>query len=217
QGGRYAYRNQPGIAHWNLACLAQTLVPLLHEDGEQAVALAQEAVDTFAPQFQQAHNRGMARKLGLGELTDEDTTLVEELFQIMAEQRCDFTLTFRRLADLAEPAGTATDTSAKDVSRVYELPDALLPWLARWRARLALDPADAAQRQAAMYAANPVFIPRNHLVAQAIEAAQDRGDYQPFNELVDVLADPWTFDEQLARYATPPAPEQVVRQTFCGT
>ncbi|MCB1678266.1 MAG: YdiU family protein [Halioglobus sp.] len=212
QGGRYAYRNQPGIAHWNLACLAQTLIPLLHEDGAQALALAQEAVDTFPAQFQQAHNRGMARKLGLGELTGQDTALVEDLFQIMAEQRCDFTLTFRRLADLSH-----SGAAANDIRAVHELPDALLPWLARWRVRLAADPADTASRQADMYAASPVFIPRNHLVAQAIDAAQDRCDYAPFNELVDVLARPWSYDPKLARYARPPAPGEVVRQTFCGT
>jgi len=212
-GGRYAYRNQPGIAHWNLSCLAQTLLPLLHDDKEQALALAQEAIDAFPHQFLQAHTRGMAHKLGLAEITADDTALVEDLFQLMAEHKLDFTLTFRRLADLADKA------NLKDggVGKLFEIPEALLPWLARWQMRLAEDTMSNSDRQASMYAANPAFIPRNHLVEEAIEAATKNGDFAPFQQLVDVLAQPYQYRDDLARYATPPEPHQVIRQTFCGT
>jgi uncharacterized protein YdiU (UPF0061 family) len=213
-GGRYAYRNQPAIAHWNLACLAQALIPVLHPDNEQAVAVAQQAVDTFPHQYQQAHTRGMAGKLGLSEITTADTELVEDLFQLMAEHKCDFTLTFRRLADLADKA--RADISG-GVGELFEIPDALLPWLAGWHNRLEQDPMEAAGRQASMYRANPVFIARNHLVQEAIAAATADDDFGPFNQLVDVLAQPHDYKAELARYATPPKPEQVVRQTFCGT
>jgi uncharacterized protein YdiU (UPF0061 family) len=103
------------------------------------------------------------------------------------------------------------------VAALFDLPPAFTPWLERWRARLAADPVDASSRQALMYVANPVFIPRNHLVEEALQAATAQHDFAPFNQLVDVLAQPFAYQPELARYATPPRPEQVVRQTFCGT
>ena len=212
-GGRYAYRNQPGIAHWNLSCLAQTLLPLLHDDRERALALAQEAIDAFPHQFLAAHTRGMAHKLGLVEITADDTTLVEDLLQLMAEHQLDYTLAFRRLADLADEA----TLESGGVSELFKIPDALLPWLARWQGRVAEDTMNSSERQACMYAANPAFIPRNHLVEEAIEAATKNGDFAPFQQLVDVLAQPYQYRDDLARYATPPEPHQVIRQTFCGT
>jgi uncharacterized protein YdiU (UPF0061 family) len=210
-GGRYAYRNQPGIAHWNLACLAQCLLPLLHDDKEQAVTLAQGEVDRFPDLFLEAHTRGMARKLGLAELGEEDTELVEELFSTMNEHHLDFTLTFRRLADLADERGEA------QVGELFEIPDALLPWLAEWRARLQRETTEPAQRQAGMYRANPVFIPRNHLVEEAIGAATRDDELAPFNSLMAVLQEPFDYRPGHRRFATPPRPEQEVRQTFCGT
>jgi uncharacterized protein YdiU (UPF0061 family) len=212
-GGRYAYRNQPSIAHWNLSCLAQSLLPLLGEDQETAVALAQKAIDAFPVQFLDAHTEGMAAKLGLAHLGEDDTALVEDLWQLMAEHKLDFTLAFRRLADLADESGDA----AQAVSELFEFPDALQPWLERWRMRLDKDAMPGAERQALMYRANPVFIPRNHLVEAAIAAATDENDLSVFHQLVDVLAEPHVYRTELAHFATPPRPEQVVRQTFCGT
>jgi uncharacterized protein YdiU (UPF0061 family) len=211
--GRYAYRNQPGIAHWNLAVLAQALLPVLHADQEQAVALAQVAVDAFPEQFLEAHSSGMARKLGLGAIGEADSTLAEDFLQLMADKKCDFTLAFRRLADHAGENASGEGS----VGELFEFPDAFLPWLARWRKRLAEEPTSPAQRQASMYAANPVFIPRNHLVEETLQAATEQGDYEPFNTLVDVLTQPFSFNRELIRFATPPRPEQEVRQTFCGT
>lgn len=212
--GRYAYGNQPGIAHWNLAALAQALLPILHDDQEQAVALAQGVVDTFPHRFASAHRAGLARKLGVAELRETDQSLADELFDTMAQYQLDFTLTFRRLADLA---GAGEDDGDGTVAQLFEVPDPLLPWLARWRERLAQEASSAAERQALMYVANPVFIPRNHLVEEALAAASDERDLGPFNALVDVLAQPFSYDARFARFATPPRPEQVVRQTFCGT
>jgi len=213
QGGRYAYRNQPGIAHWNLACLAQSLLPLLHDEQDEAVAIAQTAVDRFPELFVQAHTEGMAAKLGLAEITGDDTALVEDLFQLMADHQLDFTLTFRRLADLADESSPGQAT----VKELFEIPDALLPWLARWRERQQRESNEPTDRQSRMYAANPAFIPRNHRVQEAIAAASDDGDFQPFHALHAALAMPYQYDPSLARYATPPRPEQEVRQTFCGT
>ena len=168
--GRYAYGNQPGIAHWNLAALAQALLPILHDDQEQAVALAQGVVDTFPHRFASAHRAGLARKLGVAELRETDQSLADELFDTMAQYQLDFTLTFRRLADLA---GAGEDDGDGTVAQLFEVPDPLLPWLARWRERLAQEASSAAERQALMYVANPIFIPRNHLVEEALVAASD--------------------------------------------
>ncbi len=210
-GGRYAYRNQPGIAHWNLSCLANALLPILHEEQEQAIAMAQEAINAFPGQFLEANAEGTARKLGLQALGEDDVPLVEELWQLMAEHGLDFTLSFRRLADLAgdETSGTVAD--------LFEFPAESQPWLERWRARLAREPGTAEERQAMMYAANPAFIPRNHLVEAAISEATEGGDFSLFHQLVDVLDKPHRYNPELARFATPPQPEEVVRQTFCGT
>ena len=210
RAGRYAYRNQPGIAHWNLACLAQALLPVLHPEQDQAVALAQETVDTFPDEFLKAHSAGMAQKLGLSTITAADTGLVEDLFQLLADHSSDFTLAFRRLADLAAE-------SPAPVSQLFEFPDSFAPWLAHWRDRLGADTLSPERRQAMMYSANPAFIPRNHLVQEAIHAAEVDGNLQPFKDLHQVLENPTHYDAGKSRYAMPPRPEQEVRQTFCGT
>ena len=211
-GGRYAYRNQPGIAHWNLSCLANSLIPILHNDREQAIALAQSALDGFPDLFLEANAQGTARKLGLHTIDAGDVPLVDDLWQLMAEQRLDFTLTFRRLADLADE----TNRSGT-VAELFEFPDVLQPWLDRWRERVAQESTSAADRQAKMYDANPVFIPRNHLVEAAIAAATDTGDFGVFHQLVDLLETPTPYASELRYFATPPRPDEIVRQTFCGT
>ena len=210
--GRYAYRNQPGIAHWNLACLARALLPVLDGDGERAAELAQAAIDDFPERFMAAHARGMAHKFGLSEVTEQDATLVENFFSLLAEHQSDFTLAFRRLADLSDESGAACP-----VTEQFAFPDAFTGWLERWGSRLSQDSMAPAERQSAMYVANPVFIPRNHLVEAAIRAAEDAGDYDPFHRLVERTTNPCVYDPADALYARPPRAEQVVRQTFCGT
>ncbi len=210
-GGRYAYGNQPGIAHWNLAMLAQALLPLLDDDPEQAVALAQTAVDLFPEKFVAAWRTGMGRKLGIAALTEADDEFAQDLLTLMQEQHADFTLTFRRLAEIAGDAPPAVSVAA-----LFDFDDAWEGWLQRWRQRLAQDNGDAALRQRQMLSANPALTPRNHRV-QAALAAADRGDYTLFDALHEVLSRP--FDPVAADidYAAPPRPKEVVRQTFCGT
>lgn len=209
QGGRYAYRNQPAIAQWNLACLAQALIPLLHEDKDEAVALAQAAVDAFPEKFLAHQERCLADKLGLADIGEDDKALVDELFELMDAVGADFTLAFRRLYELA--GGDAGIGELFDFSGVFDA------WLARWQARLANDTLSTPERLARMRLANPVFIPRNHLVEEAIRAAEDNGDLQPFHDLVERTARPFDVEPGALRYATPPRPEQVVERTFCGT
>lgn len=212
-GGRYAYRNQPHIAHWNLSMLAQALLPLLADDEEKARASGQAAIDAFPDLFQAAWQRRMLDKLGLDHGTANADALIQDLLNLMQEQKADFTLTFRHLADLINPE----TASGGGVSVIFELPDSFDPWLQRWQQSLGNDPQNANIRQDNMYAVNPAFIARNHLVEEAIEAATRRKDFEPFNSLVDVLSQPGRFDNKKTPYATPPRPEQVVSQTFCGT
>lgn len=211
-GGRYAYGNQPPVAHWNLSVLTQTLLAFLDNDEDKALASGQAAIDAFPGLYQAAFLNNMLKKLGLIEKAD-DAVLIQDLLKLMHENQTDFTLTFRYLSDLVKP-GTA---SGGGVSSLIELPEVFAPWLERWQQRLGLEPMHAAERQQAMYAVNPVYIPRNHLVEEAISAAEKNQDFEPFNSLVDILANPFEFNRVNTRYASPPRPEQVVRQTFCGT
>jgi len=212
-GGRYAYRNQPHIAHWNLGMLAQSLLPLLDDDEEKAVASGQAAVDTFPGLHMAAYHKHMREKLGLAQQEADDEILIRDLLALMSEHKTDFTLTFRHLSDLVDPHGATQG----GIGEIFELSTGFDSWLDRWSQRLLSEPRDNSERQIAMYAANPVFIPRNHLVEEAIDAAVLKQDFEPFHTLVEILAKPFEFDEALARYALPPRPEQIVRQTFCGT
>jgi uncharacterized protein YdiU (UPF0061 family) len=212
-GGRYAYRNQPPIAHWNLSMLAQALLPLLDGDQEKALASGQAAIDAFPDLYMSAYQIGMRKKLGLTQNGADDAVFMQDLLTLMQEEKTDFTLTFRRLSELADPEMV----SGGGVSSIFELPETFAPWLDRWRKRLASEPSDASGLQSGMYAVNPAYIARNHLVAEAIDAAVNQQDFEPFHTLVDVLAQPFEFNDAQTHYAIPPRPEQVVRQTFCGT
>ena len=216
-GKRYAYKNQPVIAQWNLSWFAQSLLPLLCEDftseaeQKKAIEIAQPILDGFNDLYQDAWNLGMHSKLGLGVVSLASAQLIESLLAEMATHQVDYTLTFRHLADLAGPG----NNTAAQVS--FRLPESFAPLLAQWRGLLAQEGAEARARQQAMYAVNPAYIPRNHLVDQAIKAAEREGDIAPFHRLVNRLAQPFDYttgDEDLAR---PPESHEVVNQTFCGT
>jgi uncharacterized protein YdiU (UPF0061 family) len=206
-GGRYAYANQPRIAHWNLARFGETLLPLLADDTDAAIAIANEALGAFQPRFTQALVAGMRRKLGLSREEEGDAGLAQGLLDAMKAGEADFTLVFRRL----DPE---SDAAARPL---FKSPEAYDTWALRWRERLAREPQDAAARRAAMRSVNPVYIPRNHRVEAALAAAVEHGDYAPFEELLEVLAQPFEEQARFADYAEPPQPEQRVCQTFCGT
>jgi len=207
--GRYAYANQPPIAQWNLARLAETLLPLLapHETG--AVAEAEAALASYAPLFNAAYVAAFRRKLGLSEEKADDLALIQDLLALMAEGRADFTVTFRLLTD------AIADASAE--ARLRELlVDKFDAWAHRWRARLASEKASPAEQRALMRASNPAYIPRNHLVEEMIQAALT-GNFSPFERLLTVLSNPHDEQPGAERFAAPPRPEEIVQQTFCGT
>jgi uncharacterized protein YdiU (UPF0061 family) len=210
--GRYAYGNQPRIARWNLARLAEALLPLLAKDKDAALKEAHAAIDTFAARFESAYAAGLRRKLGLRRSLPDDLSLGQDLLERMADNGADFTLTFRGLCEaVGGPAGDAV------VQKLFADPSAFDAWAARWRRRLGEEGAEAGDRITLMRSANPAFIPRNHLVEEAIAAAQTQADYSRFATLLAVLSRPYDDQPGLAGYADPPRPEQVVRQTFCGT
>ncbi len=210
--GRYAYGNQPAIAQWNLARLAETLLPLLHSDPDQAVALATEVVNGFPARYQHHWRAGLRRKLGLLTELPDDDALVRDWLDLLQAQRADFTLAHRRLVDVAR-AGDAT--ALRDLFTDPAAPDA---WLARWQARAASDAAAREVRAEQMRLANPLYIPRNHQVEAALAAAVEQGDQGPFERLLAVLQQPFDARPGLGAYEQPaPADAMAGYRTFCGT
>jgi len=198
QFGRYAYANQPQIAAWNLAQLASCLLPLIGE-GEEAIEIATEAMNAFVPTFQEAWLARMGAKIGLTTPHADDRALIESLLSRMAVEGADFTRTFRGLI-----TGKARDE--------FTDPAAFDTWAPDWQARIAGE----ADPKAVMAAANPVRIPRNHRIEQAIVAAVD-DDFAPFERLHRALASPYEPDADLADLEAAPWPEEIVSRTFCGT
>ncbi|MGY4800264.1 protein adenylyltransferase SelO [Teichococcus aerofrigidensis] len=215
-GGRYAYGNQPRAMHWNLARLAEALLPLLDEEEEAAIASAQEALAGFGPAFEAAYLAGLRRKTGLLSARRDDAETMQALLDLMAAQQADFTLAFRALADTAG-ADAAGAGGEEAFLALFAEREPATAWLARWRSRLAQEPLSPASRAGAMRAANPAFIPRNHRVEAALGAAIWQRDLGPFETLLGVLSRP--FDDQPEHRALmlPPQPEERVERTFCGT
>ena len=219
QQGRYAYGNQPFIARWNLARLAESLLPLVVADGmdpDQAIAEATVAIDAFPVRYQAALLRGQREKLGLSVASVEedaaDTALVDEWLGLLHVQGVDFTLAWRRLADAAEGRD-------EPLEALFPGPASLREWLARWRERCAREgDAAAASRAGRMRRANPWIIPRNQRVEEALEAASTRDDLQPFERLLAAVRNPFEELPVHAPYAEPaPAAVTARYQTFCGT
>lgn len=210
RNGRYAYDNQPTIGRWNLIQLAQVLIPLLDKDTEKARELAQKSINKYMILLMKSYQNDMTLKLGICNAIPDDIKLIKDLLDVMAEDKMDYTLTFRYLSDLAG------DDARNGVDDLVTLSEKFSFWLERWQKRLLLDAQTSIQRQARMYAKNPVFIPRNHLIEEAIQAAED-GNLNPFHQLVDIFTHPFEYKVELKKYALAPRPEQVVKETFCGT
>ncbi|RZV99853.1 MAG: YdiU family protein, partial [Rhodobacteraceae bacterium] len=196
--GRYAYARQPDVAMWNLAQLASALLPLIGE-----VEPAQAAVDRFPEAFQAAWLKVFRAKIGLMTEAEDDAELIQGLLQVMTDERADFTNAFRAL-------GTP---GARDE---FTWREAFDDWEKDWRERLAAEDATPEERIEAMRAVNPALIPRTHRIEQAIQAAVG-GDYAPFERLSEALATPYAEPGKFSDLARPPAEDEIVPQTFCGT
>ncbi|SDD82812.1 Uncharacterized conserved protein YdiU, UPF0061 family [Paenibacillus sp. UNCCL117] len=203
--GRYAYGNQPRIATWNLARLAEALLPLLDEEEGQAIRLAEDELANFAELYRRHWLAGMRAKLGLFGEEPEDEALVAELLGMMEQGHADYTDTFRALT-LGAPADTALSGS-EEFAR----------WLERWQARRSRQPESEADADRLMRSSNPAVIPRNHRVEAALEAAVEQGDYSVLERLLVALSDPFAYSPEQAEYAALPAPSPRPYRTYCGT
>jgi uncharacterized protein YdiU (UPF0061 family) len=202
-GGRYAWGNQPGIGLWNVTRLAETLLPLLDEDLGEAEKLAKGILSAYPARFESQFGARFRAKLGLP--PEAAIEILHECLELLAAHEADFTLFFRRLTLVAG----GEDSQA--LSAMFSGSDAFAGWLARWRRE-----ADSAGHLGDMRAANPILIPRNHRVEQAIRAAY-AGEFAPFHRLVNALAAPYAEQAEYADLEAPPRPEEVVHETFCGT
>ena len=209
EGGRYAFGNQPNICRWNMLQLASALAEIIAEKGEEEIERVNALLGDFASRYLDAWIAAMRQKLGLFTEEAADFELVNALFAAMEGQDVDYTLFFRRLADVPSSGDSG-------VAGLFNDGQALEPWLARWKDRIARDEASAEQRREAMNAVNPLYIPRNHKVEEALEAAEN-GDMAPFVKLLDVVTHPYAERDGLDDYAMP-APDDFGRYvTFCGT
>ncbi len=203
-GGRYAYGNQPAIATWNLARLGETLLPLLDADADAAVGIATERLSRFPERFQHRWLAGMCAKLGIAADAPDADDVVRDLLGLMQRQRCDYTSTLRSLSSVVR----GVPNTARDQ---FDDPPEFDAWIERWLPLVQPDAADE------MDAANPVVIPRNHLVEAALTAATD-GDLAPLHALLDAVRTPFTARPGFERYAEPaPADFADGFRTFCGT
>jgi uncharacterized protein YdiU (UPF0061 family) len=200
QQGRYAYGNQPRIAQWNLARLAETLLPLLHREEEEAVKIASAAIQRFSGHFLRRSLATMRRKLGLFDEEPEDQELIESLLGWMQRTQADFTNSFAAL-------------SSPDTEALAALSDAEFQG---WRARLARQAQSPAESLSLRRAANPAVIPRNHLVEAALAAAV-QGELGPFQRLLEILAAPYDHERVAPDYKSPAPKSLEAYRTFCGT
>ena len=209
--GRYAFGNQAQIGLWDLTRFAETLLPLLAEDQNEAIAIAEKELAKFAPRFAKVRGVGLLRKLGLADVRDDDAQLAETFLADLQRNLVDYTLLFRRLSGAVEPG--AGDEPVRELFADPTAADALL---ATWRARLTLENRTAAAIKHDMDAVNPAYIPRNHRVEEVIRAAEN-GDFGPFEILRGVLSRPFDDQSERTEYQNPPLEHERVRATFCGT
>ncbi|MGG5794409.1 protein adenylyltransferase SelO [Bacillus nitratireducens] len=203
--GRYAYGNQPYMAAWDLARLAESLIPILHEDEEEALKIAQDEISKFSVQYENNWFLGMKKKLGLFSNEEQDQSLIEKLLKAMEKYKADYTNTFRALTD-----------NILENAPLFESPE-FKEWYELWQSRLERQKESQDDAYKLMKNNNPVIIPRNHRVEEALEAAVKDGDYSVMEKLLQALANPYEYSQEQADYCTPPAPSNRPYRTFCGT
>jgi uncharacterized protein YdiU (UPF0061 family) len=209
--GRYAFANQPVIAQWNLARLAETLIPLVDADAAGVAERLTGVLDRYAERFHHHWLAGMRRKLGLCSARDDDQQLVDDLLALLASHQLDWTLAFRCLSDLMR------GTPARFEELLAEPSDRWTAWQARWLTRVAADPGTLAERAAAMDRENPLYIPRNHLVEEALAAATTDGDMRPVEALLDAVSRPYDERGEHRDRATARPQDIAPHVTYCGT
>jgi uncharacterized protein YdiU (UPF0061 family) len=202
--GRYAYGNQPPIGGWNLARFAESLLALLHEDEDEAVKMAQDAISEYPEIYRSHWLAGMRSKLGLFNEEEQDEALIQDLLEMMEKYRADFTNTFRSLT-MGKPEGTALFGTEE-----------FTKWNERWEERRSRQQQSKEDSSELMRRSNPVVIPRNHRVEEALDAAVKNGDYSVMERLLKVLSKPYNYENENEEYCRP-APTGLPYRTYCGT
>jgi len=209
--GRYAFGNQPLIAQWNMACFANSLLGLIDKDTEKATDKAQKVINNFPNKMSEALMSVMCKKIGLDSTKTNSQEALTKLLRIMLDNKSDYTLTFRYLSEIIKGK---RDSSFKQQFLEH---NQISNWLKEWK-ELIKDQ-DLAKKEIvlSMESSNPVFIPRNHLVERAIEAAVENNDFSEMKTLLTILSKPYEEQSKYGEYMKPPKPLEVVHQTFCGT
>ena len=209
--GRYAYQNQPGIAQWNMANLAQCLLPWIDSDSEKAVAQAQDVIDQFPDIYEAFYQACFRRKLGLQQSQTEDSELIGSLLTLMQKASADFTQVFRSLAN-----GTSDTMLALLCNDNANSQHDIKQWMAAWSQRCNQEDTSQVERTKLMQSANPAYVPRNHQIEHMIAEAKQNRD-QPFEALLETLMNPYQEQPGKERFALAPLKEEEVLATFCGT
>ena len=203
--GRYSFANQPIIAQWNLARLAETILPLISDNNEKALKLAEEAINAFADLYQSKWLDMMRRKIGLITKKNEDKDLISELLDTMQKHKADFTNTFRFLSEDV--------LSGDDIFKTEEF----LTWYKKWKLRLKKESNTFENIKKIMDTNNPRIIPRNHLVEKALKSAEE-GDLETIVDFSKIIKNPYSSSIDVPKkYLNPPNDNEKVLQTFCGT
>ena len=210
--GRYAYGNQPNVAQWNLACLGECLLPLIHSDRNKAIEIIEDILGDFENKFKKYWLNGMYRKIGLSDNKENNYILLEELLHLMEQDKSDFTLTFRYLSDLVENKNDNSNFKQQFLSK-----NKVDSWIGKWKERLKEENKSEKIIKESMLKVNPAFIPRNHRVEQAIYEALNNYDYAYMERLVQLLNKPYDYQPDNAEYMDPPKNNAQNYQTFCGT
>jgi uncharacterized protein YdiU (UPF0061 family) len=203
--GRYAFGNQPSIAQWNMAVFGGALLPLIKENPDEAIELAQGVINEFPDLFQQKWLSMMCSKLGIAEPDKKDVQLINSLLDWMYYNKADYTNTFSKIR-----------IPELQVGEIYES-DGFKQWLEVWQKRILQNPGGKSQALKIMAKTNPVFIPRNHLVEKALENAEKNGDLQLFNEMLELMKDAYNFNVGNQSFLVVPKDSDLTYQTFCGT
>ncbi len=199
---RYAWGNQGNIGLWNLSRFAETLLPLLSDNTDQAIEIAESELSNYSNQFRADYDQRFRAKLGLPSNASLD--VIQDCLELLATHKIDFTLFFRRLTQLA------SGEPKEPLEELFTDKTALDNWITHWNS------SKGGSRLEEMQAANPILIPRNHRIEQAIQSA-NTGDYSPFHRLVDALGSPFSENEKYSDLELPPRSEEIVHETFCGT
>jgi len=208
--GRYAFGNQVHMAQWNLARLAETLLPVIDDDPEEAVSLATAVIKEFAETYQICWLKGMCKKIGFTEVKEGDLELVQQLLNLMQAEKVDFTLLFRSIS-------SAACGEFEELRALFDDTSGLDEWLALWRKRSEKEPLNSDARAELMDSVNPLYIPRNHLVEAALQAAEKDSDFKPFEKLMAVLDKPFEKRDGLEEYTKAAPTDFGPYKTFCGT